>query len=70
MVIAREFDYIVYGASGFTGQYVIERLAIFLKARPTVKWAVAGRNERKILDVLKSSSDIIGTIDAHVSATT
>ena len=56
----REFDYIIYGASGFTGQYVVERLAKFLKEKPTVKWAVAGRNRTKIAETMAASGKIVG----------
>jgi short subunit dehydrogenase-like uncharacterized protein len=46
---AREFDLVVYGASGFTGQLVAEYLA----ARPAdgLKWAMAGRSLEKLATV-------------------
>ena len=45
----REFDIIVYGASGYTGRLVAEYLA---QSYPEgVKWAMAGRNEDKLAAV-------------------
>ena len=43
----REFDIIVLGASGFAGQFVIEELARTL-INQQIKWAVSGRNFRKL----------------------
>ena len=40
----REFDVIVYGASGFTGQLVAE----YLTARGETRWAMAGRSRSKL----------------------
>jgi short subunit dehydrogenase-like uncharacterized protein len=48
----REFDIIVYGASGFTGRLVAE----YLVARGIKGWAMAGRNEAKLAEV----RDLIG----------
>lgn len=55
--MAREFDAIVFGASGFTGQYVVEEMAISMEdeglyKRDNLKWAVAGRNKEKIQKAL------------------
>lgn len=47
---SREFDIIIFGATGYTGMYVIEELANSAK-NSSIKWAVAGRN----LEKLKSS---------------
>lgn len=48
----REFDIIVYGASGFTGRLVAE----YLTARGIKGWAMAGRNAAKLAEV----RDLIG----------
>jgi short subunit dehydrogenase-like uncharacterized protein len=50
-----EFDIVVYGASGFTGQLVAEYLAAHY-ANSNLKWAMAGRS----LDKLASVRDAIG----------
>ena len=46
---AREFDIIVYGASGFTGRLVAEYLAARYAGK--VKWAMAGRDPAKLAAV-------------------
>ena len=45
----RQFDIVLYGASGFTGKLVA---AYLNEAHPDVTWAVAGRNRQK-LDALR-----------------
>lgn len=40
----REFDLIVFGATGFTGKLVAEYLA----RQPPKRWAIAGRNKEKL----------------------
>lgn len=45
----REFDVIVYGASGFTGQLVAEYLNERYGSGDKLRWALAGRNAEKIL---------------------
>jgi short subunit dehydrogenase-like uncharacterized protein len=52
---AAEFDIVVYGASGFTGQLVAEYLAVEYRGSD-IKWAMAGRS----LDKLASVRDAIG----------
>lgn len=49
----REFDLIVYGATGYTGQLVAEYLA---RHYPTRKWAMAGRSRTK----LEAARDAVG----------
>ena len=41
----RQYEIILYGASGFTGQLVAEYLSI---EYPDVRWAIAGRNQQKL----------------------
>lgn len=48
----REFDIIVYGATGYTGRLVAE----YLKDKPGLKWAMAGRSLEKLGEV----RDLIG----------
>ncbi len=50
--MAREFDIIVYGASGFTGRLVAE----YLTARGIKGWAMGGRSLEKLAEV----RDLIG----------
>jgi short subunit dehydrogenase-like uncharacterized protein len=56
MSSAKQFDIIVYGATGFTGQLVAEYLAAHYRSDSGLKWAMAGRS----LDKLKSVRDAIG----------
>src|SRR5436305_11029555 len=46
-----EFDIVVYGASGFTGQLVAEYLASRYRAASGLKWGLAGRNPEKLSSV-------------------
>jgi len=55
MKSSAEFDIVVYGASGFTGQLVAEYLAAQY-GKSDLKWAMAGRS----LDKLASVRDAIG----------
>jgi len=48
----REFDLIVWGASGFTGRLVVEYLLAHYPPAPSLRWAIAGRNEEKLKQVL------------------
>ena len=49
--MAREFDVIVFGATGFTGRLVAEYLATRYGAGGEVAWAMAGRNPAKLEQV-------------------
>ncbi|KFA93059.1 saccharopine dehydrogenase family protein [Archangium violaceum] len=42
---AREFDLVLFGATGFTGRLVAEYL---VKKRPSLRWALAGRSREKL----------------------
>lgn len=48
---AREFDIVVYGASGYTGRLVAEYFAARYGNDPSVKWAMAGRSAEKLAEV-------------------
>lgn len=45
----RTFDIVLFGATGFTGKLVAEYFA--KTCGPTVRWAIAGRNEAKLAEV-------------------
>lgn len=47
----REFDVVVWGASGFTGRLVASHLLKRHGAGGELRWAMAGRNERKLKEV-------------------
>ena len=44
----RQFDVIVWGASGFTGRLVTEYLARKYPSGDSFRWAIAGRNRDKL----------------------
>jgi short subunit dehydrogenase-like uncharacterized protein len=46
-----KFDIVVYGATGFTGQLVVEYLAEHYKGDAGLKWAMAGRSKDKLAAV-------------------
>ena len=57
---AREFDIIIYGASGFTGRLVAEYLQKEY-AGSGLKWAMAGRNAEK-LQIVAGEMNISGDV--------
>ena len=48
----REYDLIIYGASGFTGRLAVEYLD---ENYSDLNWAIAGRNEDKLVNISKNS---------------
>jgi len=50
----REFDLVIWGATGFTGQLVVEYLVQTYGLDGEIHWAIAGRNRGKLEDVRKS----------------
>ena len=46
-MVNKEFDIIVYGATGFTGQLICEYLNNH-KDINQIKWGIAGRNKQKL----------------------
>ena len=47
-------DIIVFGATGFTGKCVVQELIKFTQTQE-LTWAIAGRNEQKLRDILDLS---------------
>ncbi|GIY05447.1 saccharopine dehydrogenase-like oxidoreductase [Caerostris extrusa] len=67
----RAYDIVVFGASGVTGKYVIEELAVH---HDNITWGVAGRNKEKLRCALQEVGEEInknlnniGIIEADVS---
>lgn len=46
--MTQKYDVIIYGATGFTGSYIVEN---FLKNNENANIAIAGRNEFRLLEV-------------------
>ena len=49
---SRDFDIIIFGATGYTGMYVIEELSNTIK-NSNIKWAIAGRSVEKLKSSLQ-----------------
>ena len=49
----REFDVVIFGASGYTGKLVAEYMHDQYGNDQSIKYAIAGRNTEKLLDVKK-----------------
>ena len=57
--MSRPYDVVIFGASGFTGQFVVEHLAKALQREDgQVSWAVSGRSEAKLKQVLENASKV------------
>ena len=69
MTTDREFDVILYGASGFTGQLIAEYLNQRYGDSGELRWALAGRSADKIARVAKESNlpDSLPVIEADSS---
>ncbi|MFT6518069.1 MAG: short subunit dehydrogenase-like uncharacterized protein, partial [Candidatus Azotimanducaceae bacterium] len=46
--LEREFDVVLFGATGFTGKLVAEYLYQTYGTNGTLKWAMAGRSQQKL----------------------
>jgi short subunit dehydrogenase-like uncharacterized protein len=74
---SRDYDVILYGASGFTGKQTVQYFA--RQAPATLRWAIAGRNRAKLeavkaelgvaADVLVADSGDRAAVDTIVSRT-
>ena len=60
----KNFDFVIYGATGFTGRLVVEYALKQYSNTEDISWAIAGRNTEK-LDDLKI--DRIEVASARVS---
>ena len=57
----KKYDLVIFGASGFTGQFVVQYLAKQIADNGlTVSVAVAGRSLQKLDDVLAETVNIVG----------
>lgn len=49
--MAEVYDFVIFGATGFTGQFVCDEVARLAKTE-SITWAVAGRNTEKLAKIL------------------
>nr|XP_046239904.1 saccharopine dehydrogenase-like oxidoreductase [Scatophagus argus] len=58
---SRPYHLVIFGASGFTGQFVVEEVARTVNEGPkgTLKWAVAGRSKQKLEKVLEQAAGVL-----------
>ena len=59
----REYDIIVWGATGFTGRLVVDYMAE-QQANSNLKWAVGGRNPQKLQQMLAGRNVAMVTADS------
>jgi len=50
MTLDRQYDLILWGATGYTGKYTASHIATHLPTN--LKWALAGRSYSKLSDLL------------------
>lgn len=60
MADSRQYDLVIFGATGFTGQFVVDEVARVEEEEGSLTWAVAGRNMEKLQKVLAQSSKRTG----------
>ncbi|KAJ6641697.1 Saccharopine dehydrogenase-like oxidoreductase [Pseudolycoriella hygida] len=61
MANENRLDIIIFGATGYTGNYVVENLVKTIdKENGDLTWGVAGRNEKKTREVLDKVGNCIG----------
>ncbi|KAL7987516.1 hypothetical protein Chor_006435 [Crotalus horridus] len=63
MATERPFQLVVFGASGFTGQYVVQevaRVAAEDELRGSLRWAVAGRSREKLQEAVEKAATKLG----------
>ena len=53
----REYDAVIFGASGFTGQYIAVEWA--KTAAPGSRWALAGRSQAKLEGITTTNAEPI-----------
>ena len=77
----KKFDFVVYGATGFTGKLVVEYLVSIYGGDQTISWAMAGRSIEKLqsvkddigvnadIELIQVDSNDISSIDNLMSQT-
>lgn len=50
------YDFVIFGATGFTAGFVLEEIAQHVRLPPDFTWALAGRNEQSLLKIAEKYS--------------
>jgi short subunit dehydrogenase-like uncharacterized protein len=61
----REYDVVLYGASGFTGRQTVAYFAAHAPAG--LRWAIAGRDRRRLERVRQQFGPLVGAVDVLVA---
>lgn len=61
-----QYDLVVFGASSFVGQILTRYLAQQFALNGTLRWAIAGRSERKLQTLRGSLVDLLGDDAKHL----
>lgn len=58
---SRPYHLVIFGASGFTGQFVVEEVARTVSEGPqgNLKWALAGRSKQKLEKVVEQAAGVL-----------
>ena len=59
-VSSTKYDLVVFGATGFTGQFVVEEIAKTIDEESGLTWAIAGRTMKKLQEVLATAGSKTG----------
>lgn len=57
----RDYSLVIFGATGFTGQYVVEEVARIAEEEK-ITWAIAGRNAEKLTTLLQNVEKTTGIL--------
>lgn len=64
-VVGQKYDLVIFGASGYTGQYAVKEVAHVAQSEETeipLSWAIAGRSKDKLLKSLATVQKETGKI--------
>lgn len=66
-MVRKEFDLVIFGATGYTGKFVVRELLEQIKSSSigSLTWAIAGRSKQKLAQTLSSVAEELGI--AHFS---
>ena len=61
MTNLNQYDFVIYGATGFTGKLVVEYVINQYGNNNDISWAIAGRNKEKLEEVLEENGVDVDT---------